>query len=129
MPYSHVAMAVSDVEAAKTFYLAALGPLGYHTIITQPGFYGLGVGEIPDLFLHNGLDKEGNKLKDPVKGVNIAFRAEERTLVDQFHEAALKAGGIDNGKPGLRSYTKNYYAAYVLDADQNNVEVVCYKPE
>jgi hypothetical protein len=49
---------------------------------------------VPDLFLHNGLDKEGNKLKDPVKGVNIAFRAEERALVDQFYEAALCALSI-----------------------------------
>jgi predicted lactoylglutathione lyase len=122
-------MAVSDVEAAKTFYLAALAPLGYHEVMAFPGVYGLGVGEVPDFWVHNGLDREGNKLKDPVKGVHIAFRAEERALVDQCHEAALKAGGTDNGKPGIRSYHKDYYAAYVLDADQNNIEVVCMKPE
>ena len=59
-------------------------------------------------------------------GVHLAFSAKSRALVDRFHRAALEAGGIENGPPGLRSdYSASYYAAFVHDPDGNNVEVVC----
>ncbi len=45
--------------------------------------------------------------------------------VDRFHAEGLKAGGRDNGRPGLRTeYSANYYAAFLLDPDGNNVEAV-----
>ena len=51
-------------------------------------------------------------------------------MVDAFHAAALKAGGKDNGKPGVRKmYHPNYYGAFVLDPDGNNIEAVVHKPE
>lgn len=55
-----------------------------------------------------------------------AFRAQSRQQVDAFHQAALLVGGTDNGQPGLRSggYPPGYYAAFVLDPDGNNIEVV-----
>jgi predicted lactoylglutathione lyase len=50
--------------------------------------------------------------------------------VDAFHTAALKAGGKDNGKPGIREmYHPNYYGAFVLDQDGNNIEAVVHRPE
>jgi len=50
--------------------------------------------------------------------------------VDRFQQAALAAGGRDNGQPGLRPhYHENFYAAYVHDADGNNVEAVCHQAE
>ena len=57
---------------------------------------------------------------------HTAFRAESREQVDAFHRAALLAGGTDNGQPGLRSgkYPRGYYAAFILDPDGNNIEVV-----
>ena len=63
----------------------------------------------------------------PVQGrLHVAFRADRRELVDAFRVAALAAGGTDNGAPGLRpSYHPNYYSAYVLDPDGNNIEAVC----
>jgi catechol 2,3-dioxygenase-like lactoylglutathione lyase family enzyme len=49
--------------------------------------------------------------------------------VDAFYEAALAAGGVDNGAPGLRPhYHANYYGAFVLDPDGNNIEAVCHAP-
>ena len=49
--------------------------------------------------------------------------------VDAFHAAALEAGATDNGDPGVREiYHPNYYGAFVLDPDHNNVEAVCHKP-
>lgn len=59
---------------------------------------------------------------------HIAFMAQTRAEVDAFHAAALKAGGTDNGSPGLRDtakdYPPGYYAAFVLDPDGNNMEAV-----
>ena len=62
------------------------------------------------------------------EGTHVAFTAETRDQVDAFHEAALAAGGRDNGAPGLRPhYHPNYYAAFVLDPDGLNIEAVCHK--
>jgi catechol 2,3-dioxygenase-like lactoylglutathione lyase family enzyme len=58
--------------------------------------------------------------------VHVAFRASDHTAVDHFHRAGLEAGGRDHGGPGLRTdYSPNYYAAFLLDPDGNNVEAVC----
>lgn len=63
-------------------------------------------------------------------GIHVAFRADQRGQVDNFHAAALKAGGRDNGAPGIRhNYGPNYYAAFVYDPDGANIEVVCYAEE
>ena len=64
------------------------------------------------------------------ENVHVAFAARDRATVDAFHAAALEAGGTDNGAPGIRTiYHPDYYGAYVLDPDGNNVEVVCHRPE
>src|SRR5215472_2874717 len=59
---------------------------------------------------------------------HTAFVAKNRAEVDAFHVSALRAGGIDNGPPGLRDttagYPPGYYAAFVLDPDGNNIEAV-----
>ena len=55
----------------------------------------------------------------------MAFRATSQAAVDAFHKEGLKAGGRDNGAPGLRAdYSPTYYAAFLLDPDGNNVEAV-----
>jgi len=59
----------------------------------------------------------------------LAFAAADRATVDAFHEAAIAAGGRDNGGPGLRpEYHSSYYGAFVLDPDGNNIEAVCHRP-
>jgi predicted lactoylglutathione lyase len=59
----------------------------------------------------------------------VAFSAASRAAVDAFHEAALAAGGRDNGGPGLRpQYHADYYAAFILDPDGYNIEAVCHLP-
>jgi catechol 2,3-dioxygenase-like lactoylglutathione lyase family enzyme len=61
--------------------------------------------------------------------IHVAFLAQTRDLVDKFHAAGLAAGGKDKGAPGLRPhYHKNYYGAFVLDPDGNNIEAVCHRP-
>jgi predicted lactoylglutathione lyase len=61
----------------------------------------------------------------PGGSVHVAFAADRREQVDGFYEAAIAAGGRDNGSPGLRpEYSDDYYAAFVLDPDGHNIEAV-----
>jgi len=59
---------------------------------------------------------------------HLAFQARDRATVDAFHKAALAAGGKDNGAPGERPYHPGYYAAFAIDPDGNNIEVVYHGP-
>ena len=118
----HVTANVSDIDAGKQFYAQALEPLGYKLAMEFPGAAGFGSGEgIPDFWLGSS-DERG--------ATHVAFSAPNRATVDAFYEAAMAAGGKDNGAPGLRPhYHETYYAAYVHDADGNNLEAVCHQPE
>jgi len=112
---------VGDVKASRDFYLAALAPLGYE-LVMEPiaGVYGIGAGGKPDFWIRGG---------EPGPPLHIAFASPDRPTVDAFHEAALAAGGHDNGGPGVREiYHPHYYGAFVLDPDGNNVEAVCHRP-
>jgi catechol 2,3-dioxygenase-like lactoylglutathione lyase family enzyme len=74
-------------------------------------------------------DHVGLKVKSVAGPVHVAFRAPNRKAVDRFHAAGLKAGGRDNGAPGVRpDYSPTYYAAFLIDPDGNNVEAVCFTP-
>ena len=125
----HIGFAVSNYERGKAFYLEALAPLGYALIMEVPstrnasGFpaAGFGANGKPDFWIGG----EG-KLEKPL---HVAIVAKDRRAVDEFHRAALAAGGKDNGAPGLRpQYHPNYYGAFVLDPDGHNVEAVCHAP-
>lgn len=66
--------------------------------------------------------------QDATNGLlHVALTAKSRAHVDAFHAAAIRAGGIDNGPPGLRrDYHSDYYAAFVFDPDGHNIEAVCH---
>jgi catechol 2,3-dioxygenase-like lactoylglutathione lyase family enzyme len=66
---------------------------------------------------------------EPQSGVHVAFASPDHPTVDRFYEAALAAGGRDNGPPGPRPlYHEHYYSAFVYDPDGNNIEAVCHRP-
>ena len=116
----HVGLAVTDLAAARAFYAAALEPLGFGVVMEFPGVIALGLPQQPELWMHQGA---------PSAPVHVALHAADRARVDAFHAAALAAGGTDNGAPGLRpQYHPGYYAAYVKDADGNNIEAVHHGP-
>jgi catechol 2,3-dioxygenase-like lactoylglutathione lyase family enzyme len=119
----HVGFAVRDYGRSKAFYEKALAALGL-TILLEPVGEAAGFGKDGKPFFW--LEARGR----PVQGrLHIAFAAENRATVDAFYVAALEAGGIDNGAPGVREiYHPNYYGAYVLDPDGNNIEAVCHTP-
>jgi catechol 2,3-dioxygenase-like lactoylglutathione lyase family enzyme len=116
----HVGIPVSDFERSKRFYEEALSPLGYELIMEpRPGAAGLGRSGKPDIWIGQG---------EPGHPVHVAFAAADRASVRAFHEAAVAAGGRDNGRPGLRpEYHPSYYGAFVLDPDGNNVEAICHR--
>jgi catechol 2,3-dioxygenase-like lactoylglutathione lyase family enzyme len=121
VPIDHTALNVTDLERSKAFYSDALKPLGYSLIFEVGEFLGFGDGQMPNL---------GVVRRDSAGGGHVALSAPDRAAVDAFHEAALAAGGTDNGSPGLREhYHPTYYAAYVRDPDGNNVEAVTHQPE
>jgi len=123
----HIGLTVSDFARSKTFYARALAPLGYELLMELPAavtghgdFAGFGVLPKPDFWIAGG--------KPNVPPVHVAFRAASRILVDAFYEAAIAAGGRDNGAPGLRPhYHRNYFGAFVLDPDGHNIEAVCHE--
>jgi catechol 2,3-dioxygenase-like lactoylglutathione lyase family enzyme len=125
----HVGLPVSDYERSKDFYSRILKPLGYDLVFEvssnetaghpQAGF---GKGNKPEFWIGTGKPAKG--------GVHFAFTAKNRDAVRAFYDAAMKAGGRDNGAPGLRPhYHENYYGAFVLDPDHYNIEAVCHFAE
>jgi len=118
----HIGLEVSDLARSRAFYHHALAPLGYEVVMEFEGVVGLGADGKPDFWLTAGARTAPK--------IHVAFAAAKRSLVDGFHRAALEAGGVDNGAPGIRAhYHPNYYGAFVFDPDGNNVEAVCHTPE
>ena len=112
----HIKLHVADAVRSRAFYERVLAPLGYRVLLEPAaGVVGLGT-RLPDFWLAES---------GAPTAAHVAFRAEDRAGVDAFHEAALAAGGTDNGAPGLRpQYHPGYYGAFALDPDGNNVEAV-----
>ena len=118
----HVGLDVRDYDTSKRFYEQALAPLGYELLMEFEQVAGFGRDGKPEFWISS---------RGPAQtGVHVAFVSADRAGVDRFHEAALAAGGTDNGGPGERPiYHPGYYGAYVLDPDGNNVEAVCHSAQ
>jgi catechol 2,3-dioxygenase-like lactoylglutathione lyase family enzyme len=116
----HLHLVVRDLPASRRFYEAVLGVLGI-PLVTGPDFFWA-----DELFVSS---VDSRAARGELTGrVHFAFQAADRATVDRFHPAALAAGGRDNGAPGERPYHPGYYAAFALDPDGNNVEVVHHGP-
>jgi catechol 2,3-dioxygenase-like lactoylglutathione lyase family enzyme len=126
----HVGFPVTDIKKSIAFYTKALAPLGITLIkevtpeMTGNEGHHAGFGEGQRAFFWISTGK-------PLKGsLHVAFAAKDRATVAAFYETAIKAGGKDNGLPGLRPhYHKDYFGAFVLDPDGHNIEAVCRKAE
>ncbi len=126
----HMGLPVGDLARAAEFYLKALAPLGIAVVMevsaeeTGGGAaVGFGDNAKPFFWIGEGFHPAGEQ------HLHVAFAAPSREAVDAFYAAAIAAGGKDNGPPGLRPhYHANYYAAFVLDPDGNNIEAVCHAP-
>ncbi|MBN8999245.1 MAG: VOC family protein [Rhizobiales bacterium] len=110
----HVQLVVADLERSRAFYEAVLGVIGVPIVAGDDFFYA------DELFVTAGEPRTGR--------CHLAFQTRDPALVDAFHAAGLAAGGRDNGAPGLRDYHADYYAAFLLDPDGNNIEAVFHGP-
>lgn len=117
----HIQLVVKDIAASRRFYEAVLGvldiPIG-------------GGGEdhfwADELFVSS---RDSAAALGALTGRHhLAFQAQDRAMVEKFHAAGLAHGGQDNGAPGLRRYHADYYAAFLLDPDGNNIEAVFHGP-
>ena len=119
---NHISIGVRDIARSKRFYDAALEPLGYKCLSESEGSLGYGAGSVA---LWIGATEHPVPADDK-SGLHFCFDAPTRKSVAAFHAAALKAGGRDNGPPGLRTdYGPNYYAAFVADPDGYRLEAYC----
>ncbi len=120
--FDHIGIGVTDLDASKAFYLEALAPLGVGVVMEFPEAVGLGPPHKPAFWLSRASSRPAP--------LHLAFAAENRAQVAEFHRRAIAAGAKDNGPPGLRPhYHAHYYAAFVMGPDGHNVEAVCHKPE
>ena len=125
MKIAHIGFTVSDIQKTKEMYTKALTPLGLSVQMEGEGYVGFGSDGSNLLWLGKISDKHSIIAKD----IHVAFLAKKQEDVDAFYKAGLEAGFTDNGAPGIREhYAPNYYAAFLLDKDGNNIEVVYFVP-
>ena len=123
---SHVTVGTNDIARSRAFYDPVMASLGLKLVDEGDDYagYARGPEELPWFWVLPAFDgapaSHGN-------GTHFAFLAASRAAVDEFHRAALAAGGSDEGAPGLRpQYSENYYGAYVRDPDGNKLQAVCH---
>jgi len=119
--FDHVVFGVRDYEKSKEFYLRVLEPIDIAVVsendlgieMSSDGKSSLCIRRIPE--------------ENPAH-LHLAFVAPSREQVKDFHRIALEIGAQDNGAPGIRrNYSGQYYAAYIIDPDGHNIEMVCHE--
>ena len=120
---SHVSLGTNDAARAAAFYDPVLATLGIRKLHERDGSVDYGTS-----IMFFSLEKPTDGHPASVgNGVHVAFLAETRAMVDEFHKAALANGGSDAGAPGLRpEYDAHYYGAFVRDPDGNKIEAVSF---
>jgi len=119
----HISVGVSDLARSARFYELALAPLGLTRLVERPATVGFGK-TYPELWINL---RPGMARVPADTGSHVCLRAKTTAEIDAFHAAALQAGGVSDGKPGLRPHDRvRYYAAFVLDPDGNRIEAVTF---
>ena len=117
----HIQLVVADLKASRRFYEAILQVLGIPVGGEGEGFFWA------DELCISSADSPA--AQGHLTGRHhLAFQAQDRDMVEAFYKAGLESGGRDNGAPGKRPYHPDYYAAFLLDPDGNNIEAVFHGP-
>jgi len=117
MKLGHIGLPVKDLSSSKKFYDSIIESIGLEFIDESETSVRYGEAGSARYYLHTR--------SSPVASIHVCFDVESREQVDNFYQAALKNGGRDHGAPGIRvDYSPTYYAAFVIDPDGNNIEVV-----
>jgi len=117
----HVQLVVRDLERSKRFYRATFDALGIPLGGEGPDFFWA-----DELFISTAASRASAGVLTGRS--HLAFQAKDRATVEKWYRAGLEAGGTDHGAPGERPYHPGYYAAFLLDPDENNIEVVYHGP-
>ncbi|MCS4278284.1 VOC family protein [Stenotrophomonas rhizophila] len=117
----HLQLVVKNLAASRRFYQAVFDTIGIPIAGEGDTYFWA-----DELFISTA-DSDA-ALGQLTGRHHLAFQARDRATVDAFHQAALANGGKDNGAPGERPYHPGYYAAFALDPDGNNIEVVFHGP-
>ena len=118
----HLGINCVDLDRAKSFYDAVLGPLGYSRLMDFGVAVGYGGPDGHPHFWISTFDGIG-----PNRENHIAFAAADAEQVKAFHATALAAGAEELHAPRLwPEYHERYFGAFVRDPDGNNVEAVCH---
>ena len=121
--FSHIMVGANDIDAAKTFYDATLGALGYGPGVIDPKgrvFYvtdsGIFAITVP---IDGNPATHGN-------GSTIGFAAATTEAADAWHAAGLANGGTDcEEPPGVRAGDMGpFYLAYLRDPSGNKLCVL-----
>ena len=120
MAIDHVIVPVQDYEASRRFYQEALRPLGFVLMLDwregRRAWFGT-AGSPSSLWLSES---------DAAGSLELCLSAEHPQAVDAFHIDAVGAGGRSSWEPGVRpEFSRDYYAARIVDLDGNSIEVVC----
>ncbi len=119
----HVSIAVSDLRRSADFYRRVLAPLGMAALVEAPNRVGFGK-RYPEFWINERADMQP---VEPDTGCHVCLRARDREAVQRFFQAALEAGGTDDGPPGNRTATMtDYYAAFIRDPDGNRLEAATF---
>lgn len=113
----HIQLVVRDLKASEDFYTAVMSVLDIPVLSTGNGYF---IADELVVSSSSSVTAQGTLTGRH----HLAFQAKDRAMVDAFYCAALAHGGQDNGAPGVRAYHPDYYAAFVLDPDGNNIEAV-----
>ena len=112
----HINIPVADYKRSRRFYDAVMASLGCTLCAEDGPAAGYGMGD----WNFGIIETDGSFTK-----LHLAFSASSRDQVKAFYKAAIGAGALDNGAPGIRPhYHANYYAAFVIDLDGHNIEAV-----
>jgi catechol 2,3-dioxygenase-like lactoylglutathione lyase family enzyme len=117
----HIQLVVKDLPSSRRFFESVLDVLGIPLGGESETFFWI------DELVVSSISSEAAQGR-PTGRAHLAFQAKDRAMVEAFHRAGLAAGGRDNGPPGVRAYHPGYYAAFLLDPDGNNIEVVFHGP-
>jgi catechol 2,3-dioxygenase-like lactoylglutathione lyase family enzyme len=119
----HVSVAVRDLELASRFYEPVLATIGLSKLESRPTTVGFGK-KYPEFWINLRRDTPQLAVGH---GAHVCFRARSTDMIDVFHAAALQAGGLSDGAPGLRpQHGEGYYAAFIRDPDGNRIEAVTF---
>jgi hypothetical protein len=127
----YVTLGSNDITRSMVFYDAVMKPMGFVRHVTKTDELGYGLpAQTDERLCRFWVLKPVLKLPATWgNGTTVALSAPNRAAVDAFYHAAMSNGGMDEGAPGLRPFSPNFYAGFVRDPDGNKISAVCEKPQ